>query len=351
MASNTLSLLITGASGFIGGSVLHHLRHSHLENVKRLNISVIVRGDAQAEVFQKQGLKIYKFESLDQSEVLQQIAKEHDVVIHTASGFHTGSAVALIRGLGDRKKETGKDVYYIHTSGTSNLGDRPISKQYSESRIFSDKEDIFSYLVQRETIEAYGQRTTDLAVVNTGLEHSVKTYILMSPTIYGFGTGTFNKISIQTPIFIRDMIKHGNVVVIGDGKGIWNSVHIADLVFLYEIVLNKAISGESIPHGKSGIYFTENGEHSWWDLSHAIAQAGVKAGVIKQEEPQKLSLEEATKRLTGGETKIAELGFASNSRTKAVLGRELGWNPKKTTDDLKQYVYDELNYILSQEKK
>ena len=39
------------------------------------------------------------------------------VVIHTASGFHTASAKALILGLGERKKETGNKVHYIHVVG------------------------------------------------------------------------------------------------------------------------------------------------------------------------------------------------------------------------------------------
>lgn len=36
------------------------------------------------------------------------------VVINTASAFHTNGAKALLLGLGDRKKETGKEVFYIH---------------------------------------------------------------------------------------------------------------------------------------------------------------------------------------------------------------------------------------------
>jgi hypothetical protein len=38
------------------------------------------------------------------------------VVIHTASGFHTGAAKALVLGLGQRKKATGQEVYYFHVS-------------------------------------------------------------------------------------------------------------------------------------------------------------------------------------------------------------------------------------------
>lgn len=38
------------------------------------------------------------------------------VVIHTASGYHTASAKALILGLGERKKATGKEVHFIQVS-------------------------------------------------------------------------------------------------------------------------------------------------------------------------------------------------------------------------------------------
>jgi hypothetical protein len=43
------------------------------------------------------------------------------VVINTASGFHTGAAKALVLGLGQRRKATGKDVYYFHVSRMINF--------------------------------------------------------------------------------------------------------------------------------------------------------------------------------------------------------------------------------------
>jgi len=73
-------------------------------------------------------------------------------------------------------------------------------------------------------------------------------------------------------------------------------------------------------------------------------------GVIKQAEPLPSHEESEGKKFTDVH-KLAELAFASNSRTRADLSRELGWQPKKTTDDLKKYIYDEVNYILSNEKK
>jgi len=243
------------------------------------------------------------------------------------------------------EKETGKDVYYIHTTGTSNLADRPISKQYLENRIFSDKDDIYEYELHRESIETYPQRTTDITVINTGLELSVKTYLIMSPLIYGIGTGPVNKLSIQSPAIIRDMIKHENSIVIGKGKAIWNHVHIEDLVQLYELILHKVISGESIPEGKKGFYFSATSEHSWWELTDIIAKAGHREGVSKPAGPRQVNLEEGAKRLAKGDIQLAELAFASNSRCKAELSRELGWNPTNTKDDFLQYLPEEVKYI------
>lgn len=70
--------------------------------------------------------------------------------------------------------------------------------------------------------EPYAQRTTDLVVVETGKKVGVKTYILMSPTIYGFGTGLFNDQSIQIPQLIRNAIKNRYSEVVGYGEGEWD---------------------------------------------------------------------------------------------------------------------------------
>jgi hypothetical protein len=55
--------------------------------------------------------------------------------------------------------------------------------------VFSDKEDIYHYILEREAAEPYAQRTSDLTVVETGKATGVKTFIIMSPTVYGRGMG------------------------------------------------------------------------------------------------------------------------------------------------------------------
>ena len=313
-----------------------------------MEISAIVRGEDRAKVLKELGVKPYLISSLDDSEAVAKAASEHDIVFNTASGFHTEGARALVIGLGQRKKATGRDVYYFHTTGTSNIGDKPITKTYYEPRILSDKDDLYTYLKGREAKEIYSQRTTDIVSIDTGLEHGVKTYLIMSPTIYGIGTGLFNRVSAQIPGLIRLAIQRGKVDVLGDGAGVWDQVHIADLVNLYELLLAKVLAGDNVPSGKEGIYFSETGDLTWRELSEGLAAELHKQGVLPTAEVNSLTLQEFANVYGGGNTQHIELGFASNSRSRAELSRELGWKPTRTRGDFKKSFAAEILLLLAQ---
>lgn len=133
----------------------------------------------------------------------------------------------------------------------------------------------------------------------------------MSPTIYGEGSGKFNRNSIQLPTLTRTFIKLGHAVVMGEGAGVWDAVHVADLTPLYELLLAKALAGEKIPSGKRGIYFSETGDYSWKQLSQGLADELFKQGLIKTKEVKSISLQEGADLWAGGNKQYAELGFGS----------------------------------------
>ncbi|KFX88056.1 hypothetical protein V490_07867 [Pseudogymnoascus sp. VKM F-3557] len=233
----------------------------------------------------------------------------------------------------ESKEETGKEVCHIHTTGTSNIRDMPLTKEYHESRILSDKEDLYSYLKAREAADPYPQRATDLVAIDTDLDINVPTYLIKFPTMYSKGSGKFNRNSIQLPILIRTAIKKGQAVVLGDGVGVWDTVHIADLAPLYKLLLAKVLAGEKIPSGKEEIYFLETGDYSGKQLAQGLADELYKQGLIKTNEVKSISLQEGADLWSGGNKQYAELGFASNSRSRAELSRQLGWAPKRTKGD------------------
>ncbi|KFZ14309.1 hypothetical protein V501_03296 [Pseudogymnoascus sp. VKM F-4519 (FW-2642)] len=343
---SSMRILLTGANGYIGGAVLDSLLTDDFITVNKSNVSALTRASGAASVKAK-GLEPIIFNSLDDTDVLAELASQHDVVIHCASGFHTLSARALILGLAQRKKQTGNEVYYIHTSGTSNIADRPISKTFSELNYpLSDKDDMFSYLKSRDSAVPYAQRTSDVVVTEVGVEYGVKTYILMSPSLYGISTDPLHEFC-HTPILIRKSILLGNTPVVGDGAGSWDNLHVLDMARAYKLVLSKILSGAGadIPHGKDGVYFLQDGHHTWLELAQMVAKAGVEAGALRTTELKQLSLEEATRILTGGKNLLAEIGWASNARTSGDKIRALGWAPLRSADFETHAALDWVNIL------
>ena len=272
------------------------------------------------------------YKDLDDTERTIEVASQYDIVINTTLGFHPESASALVQALGIRRKETGKDTFMIHTSGTSNMADYPITKQYLEDKVFDDeKDDIYGYEKKRNDLSAYGQRTSELGVVDAGIENDVKTIVIMSPTIYGRGTGKFNQTSIQVPAYANTTIKAGHGLIVGEGAGIWDRVHIEDLAELYEIVLLAILEkqGANLPFGKKGIIFSGNGRFKWLDIAQGVAKEAHKAGLIDSPEAKSISLKEGAELFPHGSEMRVELGLSSNSRTESSVARKLGWKPKK----------------------
>ncbi|KAH8734050.1 NAD dependent epimerase/dehydratase family protein [Ilyonectria robusta] len=342
-------ILITGATGYIGGSVLTTLLESTDANIKTSKISALVRKQDQADLLSAKGVNAILFSGLDDTAVVRDAASKHDVVINTAKAFHSLAAEALILGLADRKKETGRETYLIHTSGTSSLGDHPITGTFTETRVLSDKDNVYAYERSREDLEPYQQRTTDLVVFEKGEAANIKTYIIMSPTIYGPGSGFFNRTSIQIDGIIRAARRDGFASVIGTGAAEWDHVHISDLVGLYELILTRLLAGGDLPSNKRGIYFNGTGHQSWREISERIAKEGRALGYLESDDVHEISLEEALEKLGNALPPSAiELGFASRSRTQADLAREIGWMPKKTRADFEASFLEEWKIIAEE---
>ncbi len=171
---------------------------------------------------------------------------------------------------------------------------------------------MFSYLKSRDSAVPYAQRTSDVVVTEVGIEYGVKTYILMSPSLYGIGTNPLHEFC-HTPILIRKSLLLGNTPVVGDGDGSWDNLHVLDMARAYKFVLSKILSGvgADIPHSKDGIYFLQDGHHTWLELAQKVAKSGVEAGALRSTELKHLNLEEAKSILARGSNLLAEIGWGS----------------------------------------
>ncbi len=286
-----MRIFCTGASGYIGGSIAVALLADGHE------VSGLVRSEESAALVRSHGISPV-LGSLDDLDVLRAEAARCDAVINAASSDHEPSAVAMLEVLAG----TGKA--FIHTSGTSIVG-----TQAAGHRV----DDIFDETTPLNPSSGRAARIVLNARLLAFKERNVRSVIICPSLIYGVGTGAA-KHSIQVPWLIALAKKAGVAKHYGPGENIWSNVHIADLVDLYRLALERAPAG--------AFYFSENGENSMKDICEAInRKLGVAGGTVP------MSLQEAASEWGEAATQNT---MGSNSRVRAIRAREeLGWSPSK----------------------
>lgn len=282
-----MKIFVTGASGYIGGSVAALLA-SQGHAVRGL-----VRSPAKADGVRAKGIEPV-IGTLDDAALLEAEARAADAVVNAADSDHEGAVRALLAGL------AGSGKPFLHTSGTSLVGDDAMGN--SSDAIFTEDTPVTPE-PDKEHRVALNQRIIDAA-------RGVRTIVLCNSLIYGDTLGPPAQ-SVQIPPLVAQARESGVARYIGRGRNIWSNVHIADMADLYVLALEKAPAGS--------FYYVENGETAFRDLVQGIADA------LDLGEAQGWSAEEAVAKW-GRELAVFALG--SNSRVRADKARtELGWAP------------------------
>ncbi|CZR50992.1 related to NAD dependent epimerase/dehydratase family protein [Phialocephala subalpina] len=350
MAEKT-KILILGSTGYIGGSILTELiDHGTADHQE---ISALIRQPYQASILKDQGINPIIFKSLDDFETIRNAAKDHDIVIAAADARHTESARAILTGLSERQKSTGRATHYIHTSGASMVGDWPISKDPPiEPMIYSDKHDNIFETEKNWPEEFSPVRKVNQLVVELGEKEGVKTYIVPPPLIFGPGTGFFTLGFGQIHMIVQLALKKKQSVTVGPGEGVWNRVHVKDLSRLYFLLVQALLDGKTdVPSGKTGYFFAENGFQSWREISDRVAKAGKEVGVFENCEVAAVTLQEAADEFYDGDLRHAEGVLVSNSRTSANNARDvLGWSTAFGEDAFHEEIVDVVSNMASQKE-
>jgi nucleoside-diphosphate-sugar epimerase len=349
MSSTKINIFLTGATGYIGGSILTGLLQH--PNAGNFNITALIRGDKE-RVNKLASLNVTPLVGTNDSfEIIEKAAKDSHVVIHTSnSADDLPSTKAIISGLNKQTKETGKPAIYIHTSGTGVLVEDVRGKKGSNT-VYSDlNPDQINGLAPEQP-----HRNVDLFIINSADANPLlKSVIVIPPLIYGIGTGPFNRTSVQLPILVRAALKRHKAEMIGPGEATWNNVHIADLVDAYIIIFNQLVAAygpdakpnaQPSPYlttGREGYYFAENGKHSWRQLSEKIGEVLYKKGIVKSPEVTSFPDDEVESSLWG---KYSWFVVGSQSNSNAERVRKLGWKPHRPSlfDSVEEQIDASLN--------
>lgn len=295
---------VTGVTGYIGGSVARRLV------LDGYDVVGLVRDPAAGERVQATGVRAV-VGSLDDAQLLGELARAADVIVDAADSDHRAAAEALVAAL----RGTGKTL--IHTSGSSIVADQGTGA--GPGAVFTDDTPFMP-------IPAKAARVAIDRLVLDAAREGVRSLVICPTMIYGRGLGS-KRDSIQVPLLIAASQQRGAGVHIGAGDNIWSNVHVEDLVDLYALVIDRAEPGS--------FFFAEHGEASLRSIAVAISEMLGFAGRTFA-----WPLAEAV-RAYGEEA--ASLGLASNSRVRATHARALGWAPRRSSilDDIRGGSYRE----------
>lgn len=284
-----MKIFMTGASGYIGGSVAERLiaaGHS---------VTGLARTDAAAARLRERAIGAVRGE-LSSHRIVRDAARAADAVINCADASDPFVVAAIVEGL------AGSDRAFLHTSGSSVIADKAVgrlsSRTYHEDTPF-------------QPLPEKAQRVAVDRAVLASAAQGVRSVVLCPSLIYGEGRGA-NPDSIQIPSLIRQAVKSGVPRYIGAGENVWSTVHIDDVAAAYLLALDAARPGS--------FFYLENGESSLKSIVESIAR------LIGAKRPAETwGIDEA---VAEWGPQAAWFSLGGNSRVRADKARAmLGWKP------------------------
>lgn len=286
-------ILITGITGYIGGSIAQKLLERNYE------VTGLVRNESHVQELESLGIKTI-IGNIHNEDLIKAAVADVDAVIHNADSADDAYAVDnFIKAL------EGSHKTFIFTSGSAIFGGKENGKRsdfvYTEDYPLTPRLEMAS----RVLINNY---------VLQSVQKDIRSIVIVPTMVYGEGLG-IKKDSIQVPALINFSQKKGHGVYFGEGENIWSNLHIEDLADLYVLALEKAKEGS--------VYYAENGSSSLKNIAEIISKK------YNLEPARSLSVQDAVDNFgpAGG-----YFGFASNSICSADKARtELGWKPIYTS--------------------
>ncbi|KAG9187113.1 hypothetical protein G6011_04984 [Alternaria panax] len=360
-------ILITGATGYVGGTILSQLIASTAPSIKDLTFDLLVRNDTQAvklKVAYGSRVNTIAWTGLEDIVFIENTASRYDIVINTGSGFIPEGALAFVNGLASRINIGKPAPWILHISGCTNLSDRPLTQPQRPIREWNDEADsgrILDFMRALDEMEPYPQRTTEVGVLEAAAATGVQAISVNTPCIFGEGTGLFNQQGLVVPLIMMYVVQHGYGWKLNE-TGNFDWVHVLDLADIYVLLIRTILEREDrgvgyLPSGKSGIMFAAVGRTLIKDINQRCLDAAFADGTLPREDTPKekeirlMPLHEIADKLTAGRRDIAERGWGGHKATKAVLARKLlGWKPKRLQNAWYKDFHDEL-IALKQNKR
>jgi nucleoside-diphosphate-sugar epimerase len=275
------NILITGASGYLGGTLLARFQEAKLPPHGRLY--ALVRSDAQAKAVKQYGAESITINLNEPRDIKAALINHKITIVYYLIDARGKTAVPLIEGLSSVKEELGQEVHFIFTTGAKMFSSHAGAP--TDGPLLDTEPTLYD--IQKRQKPKFDMMGVALNVNNSVIETAeqlgVRAYIFAPCIVYGKGEGFGNPISIQTVAIVKAAKKVGGVFKVDEGRPTWPVCHVVDNATLYLEILRGILEGRDIGHGKSGYFLASPGSVAWDDLYAAIGKALKKRGLIEDE--------------------------------------------------------------------
>ena len=164
-----MKVFVTGATGYIGGSVAKALINAGHE------VFGLVRDPNKVAALRNLGVEPV-LGDLEDTDLLVKYAQLSDAVINTANSDHSGAVETFIKAL------QGSGKAFLHTSGSSIVGDDVLG-DYESKQVYSDDTPFTPMEIRKERI------ALNNIVRKAGIESGIRAMVITPSMIYGEALG------------------------------------------------------------------------------------------------------------------------------------------------------------------
>ncbi|UZJ53856.1 hypothetical protein CBS101457_003176 [Exobasidium rhododendri] len=249
------SILFLGATGFVGGHVLHQLLASPSSSLKEFVIPVASSSKKNIvqrwiDEIQKGGEGKSKIEVeipiIDRSSAshwyseVKKLSARVDCCVQLATSDDLQLTNAINEGLSEGKKNNNKKGILVHASGAQVLESR-VHGEHSETPNYDDTsiESIASIP------DSAPHREIDLSIEKAFRSKQICGAIVSPVLVWGKGAGPERSTSIMVPDMVKKSLHNGRATYTGKGTNSWPAVHIEDCSDLIVEIIRKYLATPS----------------------------------------------------------------------------------------------------------
>ncbi|QGA20196.1 hypothetical protein EYB26_007897 [Talaromyces marneffei] len=349
------NILITGASGYLGGTLLTRWKEANLPPYNKLY--ALVRTEEQANAVQTlynaEPVQIDLRSDVDIEQAI--ISRDISIIYYLIDPLEDRIPRVMVRALGTVKQRSGRgDVHFLFATGAKIFSSH--TGLPADRVLLDTDEELYDLLKDADgpqpLLVQAGKR--NVQVIDDGASFGVRSYIFAPCIVYGKGQGFGNPISIQTVAVIRAAKKMRKIYTVDDSSAVRFIPH-KTYCSLFPGIISPTPPHPPLRYVTSPTDLkiriemaASSGLVKWHDLYRAFSKRLLERGVIDDDTitpADDAALEEIATVLRRRKSFVpAEIG--GRCTFTAARGHAIGWKAEHPPEHIFETAGEEVDLVL-----